>query len=97
MGGCWVCNPFCGKCKPPIKKLQCPVCGKLNFPELMKENTCSKCGAVLPEIKEERVWCTFIQQICINPCGKKNAVPADDEPRICEHHTPLQSTTAENC
>lgn len=45
---CWVCNPFCGRCKKPMAKpVKCNVCGKHNLPN--PQNKCQKCGAQLPE------------------------------------------------
>lgn len=43
---CWICNPVCGRCKPPIQVIQCPACSSPSFVSMIK---CRKCGAVLPE------------------------------------------------
>jgi hypothetical protein len=88
MGGCWVCNPFCGKCKPPVIRLQCPECSKYYFPELSKEKQCKKCGTVLPEwIPPQAIWCAYIEQMCAKPCGRYSVTPEDDVFRPCAFYT----------
>lgn len=49
---CWICNPYCGRCKPPMPKpVKCTHCGKHTIPDSI-DPKCKKCGARLtgPEI-----------------------------------------------
>lgn len=95
MGGCWVCNPFCGQCKPPVVRLQCPACGKYYFPEITYEKMCKKCGSDLPEyVARPAVWCAFIEQMCAKPCERHQVSPEDGGVRPCAFHT-LPRTDAE--
>ncbi|MBP2649238.1 MAG: hypothetical protein H6Q74_63 [Firmicutes bacterium] len=83
---CWVCNPFCGKCKPPLKIIKCSVCNANN---LSNGEKCNKCGANLPELPEgPAVLCAYSGQICTNPCDKHKKAPIRGEPRPCRWNTP---------
>ena len=97
MGGCWVCNPFCGKCKPPIIRKQCPECGRFYFPEMSPEIKCKKCGAELPEyIPSPPVWCAFIAQMCAKPCERYTLTSDDGIYKPCAFHTLPQANTQPN-
>ena len=49
-GGCWICNPWCGKCQPPpFRPGNCPDCGTLTVFEKAQVIAggpllCKKCG-----------------------------------------------------
>lgn len=83
-----VCNPYCGKCRPPKERpLICPQCNRLNDPTQGEIDTCVVCGADLPErtlpVPE---YCNLIKEICNNPCGKKNR-SSGTEKVVCIYHT----------
>ena len=83
---CLVCNPFCGRCKPP-KPLpaKCPACGAYNFQQPEK---CRVCSAVLPEPpKPVPVMCLYIGEMCANPCQKHKIAVSMKEPVNCPYHT----------
>lgn len=90
---CWVCNPYCGACKPPKEKpIQCPECKFYNFPESVVDNRCIKCGAELPEREKIiPVECLYSGLVCARPCGKAKAKPKDDVVRPCGMHTPVDN------
>ncbi len=93
---CWICNPFCGHCKPPKKKsVTCPSCGKPAFFDVAdaitegKTHKCPLCGADITEfVKVDPEYCKKIGQMCGIPCGSNN-----DEPPMegfeCVYHTPV--------
>lgn len=67
-----VCNPYCGKCRPPKEKpLICPACEAFNDPTLGEFGSCKACGALLPErqlpVPEH---CLVVDKVCANPCGR---------------------------
>lgn len=72
-----VCNPFCGKCKPPREPLlECPECKTMNDPLRGDSELCKRCGAKLPPRKlPVPAFCTRVGEICVNPCGRKNGEP----------------------
>jgi hypothetical protein len=91
-GGCWVCNPICGKCKPPAKKAgSCNVCGFVTVFDktdiVLKQSLCCKmCGADLSLlVVPAPVCCSYCGQWCAYPCGKGTG----PEPKIglqkCAH------------
>ncbi|MBP2652762.1 MAG: hypothetical protein H6Q73_331 [Firmicutes bacterium] len=83
---CWVCNPFCGKCKPPLRIIRCPVCNAHNFANW---KICKKCGAVLPE--RTAVMCSYSGLPCVNPCDKHKISPKDGVQKPCKWNTPPKS------
>ncbi|MBP2645810.1 MAG: hypothetical protein H6Q75_1250 [Firmicutes bacterium] len=83
---CWVCNPFCGKCKPPLRIIKCSACKAHNF---ATEKVCKKCGAVLPELPERPpVLCAYSGLLCVNPCDKHKQAPVNGVQRPCRWNTP---------
>ena len=94
-GGCWVCNPFCGKCQPaPKKSGTCPVCTTVTIFDRRDiidgaELRCKKCGADLSSgVRPKPVHCTYSGLMCAYPCGKSTAHPEEGGVRICERNTP---------
>jgi hypothetical protein len=83
---CWVCNPYCGRCKPPQPKpRQCSECGAYQL-DPQKEK-CKKCGGILPAHKPPPIVnCGYSGLVCANPCGK--ARKSADEYQICKQNTP---------
>ena len=85
-----VCNPYCGRCKPPKEPLlTCTACGTDNDPELGEYGVCKACGAPLPErTLPEPIMCLRINEMCAKPCGLGKV-----EPRVktakCSYHTPM--------
>lgn len=69
-----VCNPYCGKCKPPKEPLlECPSCKTMNDPTKGDYKTCRRCGASLPPRKlPVPAFCSRVDAMCANPCGRKN-------------------------
>lgn len=91
-GGCWICNPMCGKCQPaPIKSTTCKECGTLNLferPEILAGGklVCKKCGTDLTdEIRPKPVICNYSGLVCAYPCGN-STVPKHDNIK-CERNT----------
>lgn len=91
MPGCGMCNPFCGKCKPPMERgLQCPQCGRYYFPEFLQEMICKRCGAVLPERGERQpAFCNYSGMMCAKPCARHKVISRDGIYRPCAYNTPL--------
>mgnify|MGYP007024218409 CR=1 FL=1 len=99
-GGCWVCNPFCGKCQPaPKKSAQCPECGTCTIFDRRDiiagaDLQCKKCGADLSEIARPKpVLCSYSGLTCAYPCGKSTSSHDDDSFRLCKRNTPPASLT----
>lgn len=85
-----VCNPYCGKCRPPLERpLVCPECETLNYPERGETEFCKKCGARLPE-REIRpvIRCSRSGLVCANPCGMNSVLPEDGGLAACTLVTP---------
>lgn len=74
MGYGHVCNPYCGRCRPPKEKpLLCVQCDTANFPDRGEFGVCKKCGAELPERRLPiPARCEHAGLICANPCGKSS-------------------------
>lgn len=94
-GGCWVCNPLCGKCQPaPKKACTCPSCGTCTVfdrHDIMegKPLLCKKCGEDLaPLVKPKVVRCNHSGLLCAYPCGKSTAPRHDLGFQICKRNTP---------
>lgn len=65
--GCMVCNPFCGRCRPPQPHIvRCPECGKLVMRGRREPWTCPQCGAALPP--REKLRCNWTGMLCDIPC-----------------------------
>ncbi len=86
---CWVCNPYCGACKPPKEKpVECPGCEHYNIVDRIKDNKCGKCGAELPERKKPvPEQCLFTGLVCARPCGKAKRASKDGVLRSCTYYT----------
>ncbi len=84
---CWMCNPYCGRCRPPKEKPRsCSQCNKLCFDT--ERTTCEKCGAELPpRIKPQPAECLYAGVVCANPCGKSTI--ESEKPVPCAYHTAL--------
>lgn len=92
-GGCWICNPMCGKCQPaPIKSTTCKDCGTLNLferPVILAGEAllCKKCGRDLSdEIRPKPVLCNYSGYVCAYPCGNSKVPEHGNIP--CERNTP---------
>lgn len=87
---CVVCNPYCGKCKPPKQKpVKCPACGKYNFLDLMEDTKCIRCRADLPiPPKPAIVKCLYSGLMCANPCKKHTKAYKDGSFMPCSNNTP---------
>jgi hypothetical protein len=85
--GCWFCNPYCGKCRPPdIKPRNCESCGTVNFDHELTD--CAECGVELPAVAfPVPRFCNYVRQDCANPCGRADQHPASVMP--CSVHTPV--------
>jgi hypothetical protein len=83
---CWVCNPSCGKCKPPIQIVKCPGCGAHN---LANSKNCKKCRSNLPEpVEQSAIRCQYSGMMCANPCNRHQGIPKDGVVRPCNRNTP---------
>jgi len=82
---CWICNPSCGKCKPPIQIVKCLACRAHN---LANRKTCKKCGTALPErVEGPAVMCSHSGMMCTNPCNKHKIIPKDGVVMPCSWNT----------
>lgn len=68
---CYVCNPQCGRCRPPRRGMRrCPYCNVLAMPsddsDILGENVCPRCGRTLPE--PESTKCEYTRRLCGIPC-----------------------------
>ena len=72
-----VCNPYCGRCKPPREPLlHCPACKAINDPLKGEFGLCKRCGAALPPRKlPEAAYCNRVGAMCANPCGQRDKEP----------------------
>lgn len=65
---CYVCNPQCGRCRPPRPApAKCPECGRLI---LGGESNCRCCGARAQS--RPGVFCRFTERMCHVPCVRAN-------------------------
>ena len=94
-GGCWICNPMCGKCQPaPLKSGRCPDCGTANVferPKILSGSTllCKKCGKDMTDlIKPDVVRCNYSGKFCAYPCGKSTSPKHERGDQPCERNTP---------
>lgn len=96
-GTCFVCNPTCGKCRPPLKKAGfCPSCAGITLfdqAEVLskKRLLCGTCKLDITDyVRPEPLICTFCGLPCAYPCGR-----AEEEPTLerglCGWRTPLES------
>ena len=94
-GGCWICNPMCGKCQPaPMKAGKCPDCGTTTVferPDILAGKTllCKKCGKDLTgEVRPDVVRCNYSGKLCAYPCGKSRSPKHEYGDQPCERNTP---------
>lgn len=85
-----VCNPYCGRCKPPKEPLRvCPTCGAYDDSEHSEHGTCKECGGILPpRVLPQPLLCKRINQMCARPC-KQGEKPPRTPVASCRYHTPL--------
>lgn len=90
--GFHVCNPYCGKCKPPKERpVICENCGALNELAPDEPRICKKCGAMVPErVVPEPLLCKVIGEWCANPCKRGEEVPRLVSQKKCIYHTPMR-------
>lgn len=76
---CIVCNPMCGRCKPPLlKAVVCPECRKLltfKKEEALsdQQHICPWCGyEVTSLVKIAPVKCQTSGKWCAYPCGNSH-------------------------
>ena len=93
-GGCWICNPMCGKCQPaPMKSGNCPDCGMVTIfqrAEIMEGGAllCKKCGRDLTkEVRPKVTLCNYSGLLCAYPCGKSSTPRHDYGDQRCERNT----------
>jgi hypothetical protein len=83
---CLICNPLCGRCKPPILIIKCPTCGAYNLANLAN---CKRCGAILPEQAEgPAIKCLYSGMMCVHPCNRHKIVPQHRAVIPCRWNTP---------
>lgn len=94
-GGCWICNPWCGKCQPtPFKRAVCQECGTMSIFDKKtvlsgQPLLCKKCGHDLTEeIVPTPVRCNYSGLVCAYPCGKSTLPNHDLEYQPCKRNTP---------
>ena len=94
-GGCWICNPMCGKCQPaPMKAGKCPDCGETTVfqrADILAGETlrCKRCGKDLTDmVRPEVVRCNYSGKLCAYPCGKSTSPRHDRGDQPCERNTP---------
>ena len=94
-GGCWICNPMCGKCQPaPMKAGKCPDCGTTTVferPDILAGKTllCKKCGKDLTdEVRPDVVRCNYSGKLGAYPCGKSRSPKHEYGDQPCERNTP---------
>lgn len=94
-GGCWVCNPFCGKCQPaPKKSYTCPTCGICTIFDRRdiiagKDLLCKKCGRDLStEVRPQPIKCHYSGLWCAYPCGKSKGEISHLGYQVCKRNTP---------
>lgn len=94
-GGCWICNPMCGKCQPaPLKAGTCPQCAETTVFERDKVQSseallCKKCGFDLSDaVRPEVTRCNYSGLLCAYPCGKSTTPRHDYKELPCKRNTP---------
>lgn len=100
-GGCWVCNPMCGKCQPaPKKSFVCPACGTCTIFDRFTQIqagarlVCRKCGLDVTEsVRPKPVTCNFSGLMCAYPCGKATSADAGKPKQKCLKNTPASAVS----
>lgn len=94
-GGCWICNPLCGRCQPaPKKSGKCPACNTVTIFDKLdiiagKKLACKKCGHDMSElVRPEVVRCQYSGLLCAYPCGKAVKSHSQFGYQACERNTP---------
>ena len=94
-GGCWICNPWCGKCQPPpFRPGNCPDCGTLTVFEKAQVIAggpllCKKCGKDLSYMcRPKVVLCNYSGKLCAYSCVKSVSPKHDWGDQPCERNTP---------
>lgn len=94
-GGCWICNPMCGKCQPaPKKSGTCPDCGTCTIFDRVDivngvDLHCKKCGKDMNDlVRPQPVRCNYSGLICAYPCGKSSSPRHDHGNQPCKRNTP---------
>lgn len=94
-GGCWICNPLCGRCQPaPKKSGGCPSCGTVTIFDKTDiiagaPLLCKKCGKDLGEmVRPKTVRCASSGLLCAYPCGKSRTAHSQFGHQVCERNTP---------
>jgi len=98
MGGCWVCNPFCGKCQPTPKKAgtcsQCGMCTIFDRADIIagKPLLCKSCKADLSVlVRPATIACNYSGLRCAYPCGKGTSEKPLLGYQVCKRNTkPLE-------
>ena len=76
---CYVCNPQCGRCRPPRPApAKCPDCGRLVFGGATR---CVHCGAYLPN--QSSIFCEFAKRTCFVPCVRASESSSDGIENKC--------------
>jgi len=95
----WVCDPLCGRCKPPRQKaLHCPGCGAYNVFDIRIQvappaRHCTGCGLDVTGLATpQTVECTYSGLLCANPCGRHARETEGERHRTCERNTPPPPT-----
>ena len=85
-GGCWICNPMCGKCQPaPLKSATCPECGTLN---VFEREPIIAGFDLAPEVRPKVVKCNYSGYVCAYPCGNSRVPKHEHGDMPCERNTP---------
>ncbi|MDO4289900.1 MAG: hypothetical protein Q4C41_01555 [Eggerthellaceae bacterium] len=94
-GGCWICNPLCGRCRPtPYKSATCPDCGTVNLFEKARivaggPLLCKKCKRDLTaDVTPKVVKCNYSGKLCAYPCGTSKSPKHEHGDQHCELNTP---------
>lgn len=94
-GGCWICNPMCGKCQPAtLKSGKCPQCSESAVFEREKIQSkepllCKRCGFDLSDlVRPQVVRCNYSGLLCAYPCGKSRSPRHDYGDLPCKRNTP---------
>lgn len=94
-GGCWICNPLCGKCQPaPKKSGKCPSCGTCTIFDRTEVTAgapllCKKCGEDLTSlVRPAPLRCNYSGLVCAYPCGKGASAHPEHGYQVCRRNTP---------
>jgi len=92
---CVACNPFCGHCRPPKKRVAtCAQCGTVNRCDIFIQyppvtRNCETCGAdITAEATPPTKYCKNTKRLCANPCHYNTIDPDPRVKRICWYNSP---------